>query len=326
MNTKILYVLVSSPGDIYLAQACLSVHSLRSHNPRIKVTLLTDSLSLDGFKGRGVPGEDFSSLFDEVVVKELDASLSGMQRSRLLKTGMRNYVDGDFLFIDTDTIICHSLEEADSLDLDLGACLDIHVPLSVHSHRDAILSLCRRIGFDAAGVEEYFNSGVMLVRDTEQNRRFFSLWQQNYLEGCKAGVYSDQPSLAKTNAMCGSPLKRLPDEWNCQAMSGVRYLGGSIVFHYLCTCASDKSNGYLYRLHDRAELRRLGSEGLAPFEDLLEDPLKGFAPDTLILTGEDLHFLRTRRYRWMRGRFRRGGFSLLEFLLKVRDHLFPRRK
>lgn len=322
---KILYVLVSSPGDIYLEQAALSVHSLRRHNPGIKVTLLTDRLSRDAFGGRGVKGEDFISLFDEVIVKELDASLSGMQRSRLLKTGMRNYVDGDFLYVDTDTLFCRQLPENEP-EVDFGACLDIHVPLSVHSHRDAILSLCRRIGFDASGVEEYFNSGVMLVRDNEQNRRFFSLWQQNYLEGCKAGVYSDQPSLAKTDAAFQGCISRLPDEWNCQAMSGVRYLGGSIVFHYLCTCASDKSNGYLYRLHDRAELRRLGSEGLAPFEDLLEDPLKGFAPDTLILTGEDLHFLRTRRYRWMRGRFRRGGFSLPEFLLKVRDHLFPRRK
>lgn len=326
MNTKILYVLVSSPGDIYLEQASLSVRSLRDHNPSARVALLTDRTSFEGFRERGVPGVDFTGLFDEVTVEELDPSLSGMQRSRLLKTGMGLYVKGDFLYIDTDTIICRDLSGIDDCPYALAACLDIHSPLPDHTHRDSIISLCRRVGFDASGVTDYFNSGVILVRESEESRKFFSLWQGNYLEGSKAGVHSDQPSFARTNAALGNPFRRLDDSWNCQAMSGVRYLGEAKIFHYLCTCASPQENGHLYRLHDRAELRRLDSEGWAPFEALLEDPLSGFAPYTLVLSGEDLHFLRTRRYRWLRKHFRRGKFSLLEFILKVWDHLFPRRK
>jgi len=49
--------------------------------------------------------------------------------------------------------------------------------------------------------------------------------------------------------------------------------------------------------------------------------MKGFAPVVRVTVGEDLHFFQTRRYRWLRSRFRRGRFSLLEFLLKVKDHL-----
>ena len=45
---------------------------------------------------------------------------------------------------------------------------------------------------------------------------------------------------------------------------------------------------------------------------------------TQLFAGEDLYFFRTRRYRALRKGFRRGKFSMLEFLLKVRDHLFGR--
>lgn len=321
MKTKIVYVVVSSGKDAYLEQAFLSVHSLRRCNPSVHVTLLTDTLSRDAASERGALGTEFFGLFDEVVVRELDPALSGMTRSRLLKTGMRNFIDGDFLFIDSDTLVCKPLDGIDAVESELAACLDLHTPLAAHTHRDAILSLCRRIGFDAAAETEYFNSGVLLVRDTPAVRAFFSAWQEHYLAGAKAGVHSDQPSLAWTNAEAGHLISRLPDAWNCQAMSGVRFLGEAKVFHYLCTNAAPKENGVLYRLHDKDELLRLRTEGLAPFVDLFADPLKGFAPDTLVLSGEDLHFLRTRRYRWLRGRFRRGRFSLLEFCLKVWDHL-----
>lgn len=317
MKTKILYVLVTTGEDIYAEQALLSVHSLRRREPEAFVTLLTDRLSRDVLAA----GEGRLACFDEVVVHDLDPALSPMTRSRLLKTGMRNYVDGDFLYIDTDTLICRPLRSIDEVDADLAACYDLHNPLEAHTHRDAIVSLCARIGFDVSAERDYFNGGVMLVRDTPATHAFFAAWQAFYREGARAGVHSDQPSLAQANAATGHPLRLLPDVWNCQAMSGVRYLGGAIIFHYLCTNAAPKENGLLYRLHDREELLRLRTEGYAPFEDLVEDPLQGFAPSTLILSGEDLYFLRTRRYRWLRGRFQRGRMSLLEFLLKVRDHL-----
>ena len=317
MKTKILYVLVTTGEDIYAEQAFLSVHSLRRHEKEAHVTLLTDRLSRDVLSGR----EGYLALFDEVVVRDLDPALSPMIRSRILKTGMRNAVDGDFLFIDTDTLISRPLRDIDELAEDLAAVYDLHNPLEAHTHRGAILSLCRRVGFDVSAEKDYFNSGVMLVRDTPANHAFFDAWQAFYQEGVRAGVPSDQPSLARANAAKGHPVRPLPDAWNCQAMSGVRYLGEARIFHYLCTNAAPKENGPLYRLHDKAELERVRTEGLAPFEDLMEDPLKGFASSTLILSGEDLFFLRTRRYRWLRGRFRRGKSTPLEFLLKVWDHL-----
>ena len=102
MRTKLLYILVSTPADVYLEQAYVSAASARRHNPEACLTLLTDMATESTLGSRGPQDAAFRALFDEVVVAQLDATLTPMQRSRLLKTGMRDYVKGDFLFIDAD--------------------------------------------------------------------------------------------------------------------------------------------------------------------------------------------------------------------------------
>jgi hypothetical protein len=314
-------VLVSGSDDIYLEQAYVSAYSASKRNPGAALVLLTDQVTAEGCLSRNPNAGAFKALFSEIVVVPLDASAPGMKRSRLLKTGMRQYVKGDFLFIDADTIVSRSLEEVDTMDILLGACLDLHSPLPEHTHRDAIVSLCRKCGFDVSSETQYFNSGVMLVRDHPQTHEFFRRWQENYLAGYAAGVRSDQPSLARTNAETGHQLRQMDDFWNCQAMHGVRYLKDAFIVHYLCTNAASSENGYLFLLHDPQVLQRVRSEGLESLYAVIEDPFKGFAAQTQVFSGEDLHFFRTRRYRWLRSRYRRGGFSLLEFCLKVWDHL-----
>ena len=97
MKTKILYVLVSSEADVYLEQALVSAYSARRHNPDAVLTLLSDTDTL-----RSLPQRSplLDSLFQEKVPVDFGADVPPMTRSRLLKTGMRNYVDGDFLYID----------------------------------------------------------------------------------------------------------------------------------------------------------------------------------------------------------------------------------
>ena len=128
MKTKLLYILVSTPKDVYLEQAYVSVASARRRNPGAHITLLTDTVTEASFGQRGAQDAAFRALFDEVVVAPLDPSLPAMKRSRLLKTGMRQYVEGNFLFIDADTVVVRSLEEIDSVEASLAACRDLHAP------------------------------------------------------------------------------------------------------------------------------------------------------------------------------------------------------
>lgn len=324
MKTQLLYVLVSTPADVYLEQAFVSVSSARLRNPGARIVLLTDRATADGLAGRGVIGESFREMFDQMVVEDLDPGMSAMQRSRLLKTGMRKYVQGDFLYIDADTVVAWPLQDIDKVKAQLAACRDLHSPFAQHPHRGAILSMCRKIGFDAGNVREYFNSGVMLVRDTPGTHAFFEQWQKNYEASFAAGIRPDQMSLAQTNAK--GLIKLLPDAWNCEVQNGVRYLGSAYIWHYMVTNVGSGPQDSLYLLNREDTLLAVREEGgiTAQVKAVIEDPFTGYAPVTQVFAGDDLYLFRTRRYRRLRRHYKVGKFSLAEFFLKVWDHLLRR--
>ena len=110
MRTKVLYVLVSNENDIFWEQTFLSIQSLLRTNGSTNITVLMDNLTYYGLKDKRAV---LLSLISEPVVIDLDQNLSNKEKSRILKTNMRNYVDGDFLYIDTDTIILGDLSDID---------------------------------------------------------------------------------------------------------------------------------------------------------------------------------------------------------------------
>ena len=121
MNTKLLYVLVSDESDIYLEQASVSMFSARLHNPQIHITLLMDDLTDKNLIGQR---RELLKTVSEKIVISLDAKYTNKERSRILKTGARLYVHGDFLFIDCDTIVAAPLDDIDTNPIDLGAVMD----------------------------------------------------------------------------------------------------------------------------------------------------------------------------------------------------------
>lgn len=321
MKTKILYILVRGEADVYLEQAYVSAYSCARHNPDAVRMLLTDKVTADGWLQQSPLSSAFKALFSEIVVAPLDPALPAMLRSRLLKTGMRGYVKGDFLFIDADTIVARSLASIDDIEAPLAAAPDLHSPFSEHPHRQATINMCKKLGYDPSGDAYYFNSGVMLVKDVPEVHAFFRQWQQNYLGGYEKGIRPDQPSLAKTNA--SGRMVRLPDVWNCEVQNGVRYLKDAYIVHYMVTNVGSGPQGSLFLLNNREVLLRMREAGALTEEiaQVAEDPFKGYAPVTQVFAGEDLHLFRTRRYRWLRSHYAKGKFSLLEFMLKVKDHL-----
>ncbi len=319
MKTQLLYILVSSPADVYTEQILVSATSARRRNPSAVMLLLTDSDT--------IVTPALQSLFDRVIRQDFPADIPPMKRSRLLKTGMRSLVEGDFLFIDADTIVARPLDGIDAVEAPLAACPDLHSHFPEHPHYEATVNMCRKLGFDASRENWYFNSGVMLVKDTPENHAFFKAWQDNYLAGYEAGIRPDQPSLAKTCAAFDHPVALLPHQWNCEVQNGIRYLRDAYIVHYMVTNVGSGPQDALFLLNDRNSLLAVRESGsiTAEIEAVIENPNLGYAPVTQVFAGEDLYLFRTRRYRWLRAHYRRGKASLLEFLLKVKDHLLCRK-
>ena len=311
MNT-ILYVLVSSPSDIYLEQAYISMHSLRYYMPNAYIVLLTDSATKRSFTG--IRKEE-TKYADEIIAIDLDADkYNGQQRSRILKTSARKHIKGDFLFIDCDTIIAKPLDDIKDIDADIAACWDTHSLFKDNPYRDMCIEHAKLIGWNVEDEKEYFNSGVIYVKDSPIAHKFYDLWNKNWFEGLEKEVKMDQPSFALTNHQMNHVVKVMPDVWNCELKHGIRYLKDAYVVHYLCTNTSQFQTKQLFLLNEKEvlqEVKRTGSIS-EDIQKTIEDPFYGLAEVTHVFAGEDIYFFHTKSYKYLRSRFKRGKNSKQE--------------
>lgn len=319
MNTKIVYVLVSSPDDIYLEQAYVSMCSVRRWMPGAHITLLTDGLTADTLTGIREREIRFA---DEIVTVSLDGQKwNAQQRSRQLKTSVRNRIDGDLLFIDCDTIVARPLDEIDENTSMIAAARDTHSALADNPYREGIILHGHRLGWAVEKEKDYFNSGIIYVKDVPLAHEFYSRWNENLNNGYPMRVFQDQPAFAKTNYEMGHVVEHLPDTWNCELRHGIRYLKDAYVVHYLCTSPTHNKNRQLFVLNEAEtlmEVKRTGeiSEQLL---EVIEDPFKGLAETTCCMAGEDVFFTQSQSFFFLRKHFCRGKHSMPDKMLLMME-------
>lgn len=293
MKTKIVYILVSSSDDIYLEQAYVSMYSVKYYMPDAHIFLLMDrqtEMSLTSVRSGGL------KYVDEVISVDVEKDYSPQQRSRILKTSVRKYVEGDFLFIDTDTIVTKPLYKIDFMKSDLAACWDTHAPFLENPYRNMCIEHGKRLGWPIEKEKVYFNTGVIYVKDNEYTHKFYELWNMNWLEGCKKGVNMDQPSFAQTNYMFGHPVQTLDDVWNCELKHGIRFLKDAKIVHYLCTNVSKGDDKQIFVLNERRTFEDMLESDLeipALVKEIVIDPFQGLSSVTQLFSGNDLLFFRS---------------------------------
>ena len=315
MKTKIVYILVSSENDIYAEQAFVSMFSLRHFNKDAYIVLLTDSLTAATFTGLR---KNMISYANEIVTVELNSNLTGQQRSRQLKTSVRNLIDGDFLFIDCDTIITRDISCIDNITADIAACRDTHSAFIDNPYRERCLKYGHLLKWPIDEEKDYFNSGVIFVKDVPATRLFYQKWNYNLNAGYKRKVFMDQPSFAKTNHEMGHVIQHLPDEWNCELKHGIRYLKDAYIVHYLCTNPSSFQDRQLFLLNEKDILLEVKRTGVINdvIKAVIDDPFKGLAEITHCFAGEDVLFFRQDCYSFVRNFYSRDrhGSILIWFL------------
>ena len=294
---RVVYTLVSSPSDFYLEQAYVSMFSLKHHMPDAYVVLLTDDITASSFTG--VRKEELKYA-DEVIPVSFDAAFTQKQRSRLLKTSAREHVEGDFLYIDCDTVICRPFASLASVPFDMAACLDSHCQ-DYHDNPYRWFGLLdgRKLNWPVEEESQYFNSGVLLVKDTPLVHEFYRRWHSNLREGFSKGVTMDQPSFAKTNYQMGHIVHVLDDVWNCELKHGLRYLKDAYIVHYLTTNTSSDAGSQVFRLNEPDLFNEIKETGAIPAEiDVIaDDPFKGLSPLTHLFAGRDLYFLQSEPFK-----------------------------
>ena len=232
MKTKFLYVVISTIDDVYFEQVWVSAWSLKKYNSSAAITILTDCETLNTINN--TLRKNALSLFDEIVEHKFEHGVSNKVRSRWLKTNMRNLVKGDFLFLDSDTLVQDSLSEIDNFKCNIGMVLDLNRKLTNDRHS----SFIKKRHIEVFGVEynpnvDYYNSGVIYAKDNSENREFFNQWFENWKFSTeKNGLILDQPSLAKTNIDLGGVIESIGGEYNCQILSSIEYIYSAKIFHF----------------------------------------------------------------------------------------------
>ena len=145
---------------------------------------------------------------------------------------MRNVVDGDFLYVDSDIAIVGDLSIPEEWKGGIYAVLDFHTNLSKAINRKKILNNAKMMGFSPILNDEIFNGGVMFAADTPEARKFFETWHELWLYCVSKNFPYDMASLAETNFKFNYITKKMPGGWNCQLAYGNRFLPTAKVLHF----------------------------------------------------------------------------------------------
>lgn len=232
MQTKLVYVLTCADDATYIEQALISIWSARYHNPDAHIILVVDDVTNRLLVGKCAEILDY--ITEKKVIKFADENTTMMYRSRYIKTQVRDLVAGNILFIDSDTIINHSLEEIDNCLYEVAAVPESHLPIE-EFHPALYKSMnenAQKIGWDPEQEQLYFSSGVIYAKDTPIAHQLFKLWHQYWVDGLSKGVKIDQPSLAKANIECGRVIQRIDDKWNCIMFTYPRWAKDAYILHF----------------------------------------------------------------------------------------------
>lgn len=271
---KYVYVLVSSEDDLYYEQALMSVWSLKFQMPQAHVTVLCDDLTEKSFCGKRSALKDLAT---EIRAIPFDADVGKAERSRLIKTAIPDYVDGDFLYIDCDTVICDDLSSIAEYGYDAAGVLDGHVMLNEHIHKNYFLTRDKKLGFHGTKAAGYnINGGVILFHDTDYARSLFKAWNDAW----KYSAYQkhdlhDQSALNEANFRTGLKMQLLPGEWNCQpSHGGLAFLKDAKIIHYYSSEFAGKHYIPYYRLADKTLQQRIKEAGEIPddIQTMLREP------------------------------------------------------
>lgn len=327
MKTKLLYVLVSNNNDVYLEQAHISIFSAKYYMPDCHVTLLVDDTT---DKNMDENRRKILKNIDEYIVISLPDETSAHVRSRLLKCGAREYVKGDFLYIDTDTIIARPLYDIDLVTASVAATRDSHCDFSQNPYRKMDIEFGNTIGFPLENESMFFNGGVLYAKDDETAHRFYKMWLEEWIESKNKGVLKDQPALAKSNYQLGHIIKQIDDTWNCEFLHGMRYMKDAKIVHYLTTNSkNDDIQPFILKSDYAYNLLKEDLDNIADdfYMSLIKDPFTGINNLTTIISGKEVYFRRTwlynRMFEWfISGKKFKRIQSVLLFISNIKTKLF----
>lgn len=293
MIPQIVYVLVANEKNLYLEEMWVSIFSLRRHHPEATVKVLMD-IETKEYLSRF---PQLTSMIDETVVVQTPAGYNAKQRSRQIKTTIRNVLTGDYIFIDTDTVICKPL---DGIVEDIRELKDFR---GIAAVREGHVTMKETLFPPTGTVKRIFdidisqsplmtNSGVMFVADIPFTHEFYKRWNENWKRSCfEKGNSQDQPSLYATDCQYGYVIRELSGIYNAQVAMSLKYYADAVILHWWhMDFIEDQSYSPYFSLKIYQDLKKEG-EITPQIEELIINAKQSFVSPTMPVGKEHILFL-----------------------------------
>ena len=288
MKTKIVYALAATTEETFFEELWASIYSLRIYEPEREVVLCCDeptALHVKSFP-------QLEDLITKIVVVPVDAKYNKMQRSRVIKTTLRELVEGNFLYVDGDTIFTGTLEEIDSFMYDVAAVPEFNVPLAKYIYRDICINKVKQIyGIDISDAERQHNGGVIYAADTPIAHELYRRWHENWKSPSNLGQRSaDQPPLMKADKDMGYIVEELPGIYNCQLAMSVEHFYNAKIIHFIhFNLLPMPNNPFL----DRSIYEKIREKGdITPeISEIIRNCKSMFVSPSAIVDGKTIEFL-----------------------------------
>ena len=293
MIPQIVYVLVANEKNLYLEEMWVSIFSLRRHHPEATVKVLMD-VETKEYLSRF---PQLTSMIDETVVVQTPAGYNAKQRSRQIKTTIRNVLKGDYIFIDTDTVICKPLDGivediAEMKDFKgIAAVREGHVTMK-ETPFPPTGTVKRIFDIDISQSPLMTNSGVMFVADIPFTHEFYKRWNENWKRSCfEKGNSQDQPSLYATDCQYGYVIRELSGIYNAQVAMSLKYYADAVILHWWhMDFIEDQSYSPYFSLKIYQDLKKEG-EITPQIEELIINAKQSFVSPTMPVGKEHILFL-----------------------------------
>ena len=208
---KIVYSVVDKEELQYTNELMISLQSIKRLMPDQKIVVVVDKRTYNFYQNKQYPILKEA----EVIPIEIPDTYSQKAKSRYLKTSLRKYVTGDFLFLDTDTVICKQLPEKVS-NAHIAMALDYNCSIPDRLDKDGVKALNKLCGLPFEHIENYYNTGVIWVRDSQEAAEFYRNWHNKWKETLDKGFIFDQPSANYILRKKMYDFQILDNIWNLQ--------------------------------------------------------------------------------------------------------------
>jgi hypothetical protein len=243
------YALTSSGRDDYARMAYVSAELVRRVYPSAQITVIVDEVTeaaLVRERARIVNAAD-------EVVRVQTGLERPVDRSRVLKTTLRQTVRGDFLFLDTDALVIDRMDRMFCGRPHMAAVLDRHEITLGYVFPKHAAEYSARFGWRSP-LPRYFNSGVVFWADTPLVHRFGEEYHRRWRMIYEAtGDHRDQAAFNSALDALEVPVRVMPPRFNAMVELSSRFCWGAAVFHYFTNGGSPRPGTLLHHLIERVE-------------------------------------------------------------------------